>query len=449
MNFYNMNKGIGLAKDIDADTQTNMSYNTNIFTVSDDLSSVFTNFLSPNIKRKLGSYIILDKNKALYDLCKDKFDDFGYVTEQYTLNDTFNVFNNLNGEDDIQAFVKAVLRNCTEIQRYLYEGNTEVDLLYTQTDLILTLILIYIVEKTPAEKKSFSYINKILNKLNQNDIEYFKKIFGKVDSSYKIQSSIFHLKYMKEAEYKKSLSILINALSKTIDTTAPKTTITDNLESLYTNRKLKLIFVELTNITVVDSFFCSYIEENCYQADVTKKALPIFYVYAPLEKIGYIPNFSKLVDDYDKKNDIHILALNNVATAIKIYGKDIRTIMKNIHYGLMFQTTNEKNMKYTQKLLSDSTISELMEQILVNPSYCVLYRNQIKTSVEQKLVDDEEPDEKESSSNTDSASEALKKLMDSINTKEDLVAQLQKDIDNETDSIKRQHFVNLYNNFAE
>ena len=450
MNFYNMNKGIGLAHGIDADTSTYMSYNTNIFTVSDDISTVFSNFLSPNIKRKLGSYVIFDKNCKLYDLCKDHFENFGYEIEKYQLNDTFNTFNNVNGEDDIQALVTAVLRNSSEIQRFLYEGHTEVDLLYSYTDLLLNLILIYIVDKVSSEKKNFNYINKILHKLNQNDLEYFKKIFGKVDSSYKIHSSIFHLKYMKEDEYKKSLSILISMLSKTTDTIATKTTIIDKIESLYTNRKLKLIFIELTDTTVIDSFFCSYVEENCYKADVTKKAIPVFYVYATLERIGYIPNFRKLIEDYDKRNDIHILALENVATSIKLYGKDIRTIMKNIHYGLMFQTKNEKNMKYTQKLLSDSNISDLMEQILINPNYCVLYRNQIKTSVEQTLSDEEDSSEDTSNTtSTDSASEALKKLMDSIDTKEDLIAQLQKDINAETDSIKRQHFVNLYNNFVE
>ena len=176
MNFYNMNKGIGLAQGIDADTKTHMSYNANIFTISDDLSSVFTNFLSPNIKRKLGSYVIFDKKNELYNLCKDNFENFGYEIEQYQLNDTFNVFNNVNGEDEIQSLVTAVLRNSTEIQRFLYEGHTEVDLLYSHTDLLLTLILIYIVEKTPDERKSFNYINKILHKLSQNDVEHYQKL---------------------------------------------------------------------------------------------------------------------------------------------------------------------------------------------------------------------------------------------------------------------------------
>ena len=208
---------------------------------------------------------------------------------------------------------------------------------------------------------------------------------------------------MNEEEYKKSLSILIDVLSKTRDTNTMNTTIIENIDSLYTSRKLKLIFVELTDITIIDSFFCSYIEQNCYKADMTKKSIPIFYIYAPLEKIGNIPNFCKLIEDYNKRNDIHVLAMENIATIIKLYGIDIRNIMKNIPYGLIFQTNNEKNMKYTQKLLSDSNIPNLMEQILVNPKYCILYRNPIKTSVEQKLSDEEDNPE-ETNNNSDSNS---------------------------------------------
>ncbi|MBQ3409572.1 MAG: hypothetical protein IJH12_10275 [Clostridia bacterium] len=451
MNFYNMNKNIGLAQNIDADNKDFMSYNTNIFTVSDDIQSIFSNFLSPNIKRKLGSYVIFDQNNNLYNLCKDKFQNYGYQTERYSLTDTFNVFNNVNGEDEIQALVNVVLRNSTPIQKFLYEGHTEVDLLYSYTDLILNLIIIYLVEKAPHEKQSFDYINKILRKLNQSDLEYFKKIFGKVDSSYKIQTSMFHLKYMKEDEYKQSLSILTDILGKTSDTAVTRTTIIENIESLYTNRKLKLIFVELTGQPVVDSFFCSYVENNCYKADVTKKAIPIFYLYAPLEKVGYISRFDKLITNYERRNDIHILNFHNLITAIKLYGKDIRTIMKDIHYGLLFQTNNEKNIKYTQKLLSDSNIGDMMEQILVNLSYCVLYRNQVKTSIEPKLTEDEEVEKASETTNTssDSASEALQKFMDSLDTNEELIDALKKDIDSEPDSIKRQHFINLYNNFVE
>lgn len=445
MNFYNMNKSIGLAQDIDIDNQSNIVYNTNIFTVSDDIQSVFSNFLSPNIKRKLGSYIIFDKNHTLYELCQNKFSD--YQIEQYSLNDTFNIFDIINGEEDIQTFVNVTLRNSIEIQKFLYEGNNEADLLYSYTDLILNLILIYMNEKTATENKNLVYLNKILKKLNQSDLSYFTKIFGKIDSSYKIQRSLFHLKYMKEEDYKHSLNILLGILSKSRDTECTKTTILENLESLYTNRKLKIIFVELTDIPIVDSFFCTYVEQNCYKADVTKKALPVFYVYAPLESVGYISNFDKLIENYNRKNDVHVLVYYNVATALKLYGKDIRNIMKNIHYGIMFQTNNERNIKYTQKLLSDSNVSDMMEQILVNPSYCVLYRNQIKTSVEQKLTDDIE--EKDSSCEADSTSDALKKHMDSLDTKEELIEELKKDIDNEPDSIKKQHFVNLYNAFAE
>jgi len=452
MNFYNMNKSIGLAKNIDIDDSEHRYLNTNIFTVSDNIQDIYTNFLMPNIKRKLGSYVILDFKGEFYNLSKSLCESAGYQVEYFTLNDSFNVFENVNGDDEIQALTNTILKNCSIIQKYLYEGHTEVDLLYSHTDLILNLILIYLCEKAPVEKRTFSYIKKILQKLNQSDFEYFKKIFGKVNSSYKINRSLFHLNYMKENEYKESLSVIIKALSNATDTMCTKSTIFEHVESLYTNRKLKIIFIEPTNNQVIDSFFCSYMENNCYTADVTHKALPIFYVYSPLEAVGYISNLDTIITDYSRKNDVHILNFNDISTTIKVYGKAIRNIMKDIGYGLIFQTNNEKNLKYMPKLLSDGSVADMMEQILVNQAYLVLYRNRVKTSVEQKLTEDEEIEEENISedieSSSDAASAAIQKMMDSIETKEDLIKQLKKDIDSEADSIKRQHFINLYNNFA-
>ena len=76
---------------------------------------------------------------------------------------------------------------------------------------------------------------------------------------------------------------------------------------------------------------------------------------------------------------------------------------------------------------------------------------QVKTSIEPKLTEDEEVEKASETTNTssDSASEALQKFMDSLDTKEELIDALKKDIDSEPDSIKRQHFINLYNNFVE
>lgn len=385
MNYYKKNGNIGLAKDI----EINSDANTNIFTINDNMSDIFDSFLATNITRNIGSYIIFDKNNEIYNLYQSKLKTSDYRTELYNLNETFNLFNVLTGENDIQRLVKAVLRNCPEIQRYLYEGKTEIDLLYTQTDLILTLILIYIVENAPMEKRNFKYINKVLYMLNQNDLAYFKKIFGNVDNSYAIQSSIFHLDYMKDEEYKKSLSILINILSKTSDTKTNKTTILNSITSLYTTDSLKLIFVELSDITVVDSFVCSYIEENCNKPHASEQVNSVFYVYSSLEQIGYIPNFIGLLENLHKNNDIHILSFNSVTTAVRLYGKDIRTIMQNIQYGLLFQTKKEKDVQLVQKLLSNDTIPLLMNQIQSNMELCVVYQKKKGCTIEHKITQEQ------------------------------------------------------------
>ena len=383
MDFYNKNNALGLAQNIDI--SLNDSFNTNIFSISDDLQNMFDCFLLPNIKRNLGSFIFFDKNNALYDLFSKQKDSFGYKINKFSLNETFNIFSNLTSEDEIQIFVKSVLRNCTEIQRYLYEGKTEIDLLYTQTDLILTLILIYLQKNIPFKERSFSYINKVINKLNNNNLDYFKKIFGKIESSYKIQSSIFHLDYMTENEYKKSLSILIDILSNTTDTTTKETTIIDSINNLYQTKQPELFFIELTDIAVIDSFFCSYTEEYCYKNNLSKQSYPIIYVYAPLEKIGYVPNLHKLIENKEKNNDVHILSFNSIPTAIKLYGKDIRVIMDEIPYGLLLQTQKEKNINLIQKLLSNTCISNLITKILSDPTSLILYKKPDNISIQKKL----------------------------------------------------------------
>ena len=383
MDFYNKNNALGLAQNIDI--SLNDSFNTNIFSISDDLQNMFDCFLLPNIKRNLGSFIFFDKNNALYDLFSKQKDSFGYKINKFSLNETFNIFSNLTSEDEIQIFVKSVLRNCTEIQRYLYEGKTEIDLLYTQTDLILTLILIYLQKNIPFKERSFSYINKVINKLNNNNLDYFKKIFGKIESSYKIQSSIFHLDYMTENEYKKSLSILIDILSNTTDTTTKETTIIDSINKLYQAKQPELFFIELTDIAVIDSVFCAYTEEYCYKNKLSKQSYPIIYVYAPLEKIGYVPNLHKLIENKEKNNDVHILSFNSIPTAIKLYGKDIRIIMDEIPYGLLLQTQKEKNINLIQKLLSNTCISNLITKILSDPTSLILYKKPDNISIQKKL----------------------------------------------------------------
>ena len=48
MNFYNMNKSLGLAQDIDIDKEA--YYSTNIFILSDNSQILTQNFMLPNIR---------------------------------------------------------------------------------------------------------------------------------------------------------------------------------------------------------------------------------------------------------------------------------------------------------------------------------------------------------------------------------------------------------------
>lgn len=377
MNSNKLTANLGLAKNIDIDLKDNSDGKTTIFTLSDTISDSFCSFILPNIERNLGSYIIFDKNHELYNLYKNKIS--GYKIKHFTLSDTFNIFDNITNENDIQNFVDVTLRNHTEIQRYLYEGHNEADLLYTYTDLILNLILIYLSKKTASKNKNFTYINKILKKLQQNDLAYFIKIFGKIDSSYKISKSLFHLKYMNNEEYKHSLDIITTVLSTTLDTECEKTSIINELTALYENQILTIVFIELTANPVIDSYFCTYAEHHFNKGNTQS---PVFYVYNALESV-FISHFDILLEQSNKQDKIHILNFSNVAATIKLYGQDIIKIMKNIPYGIIFQNKNSKNIKYLQKLLSNNHIFDMIEQIKNDSSCCIVYKKQDTISIEQ------------------------------------------------------------------
>ena len=176
-----------------------------------------------------------------------------------------------------------------------------------------------------------------------------------------------------------------DVLSNVTDTKMLNSTAISSIESLYAHNEPKLIFIELTGISVIDSYFCSYIEETCPTNTISSSDFPVFYVYAPLETIGFIPNFVNIFEESKKTKNIHILIFNSIATAIKLYGRDIRKFMKKIPYGLIFQKNKEKNIEFTEKLLSDDTISDLMKKIQNNPGSIILYRKQKGISIEQKI----------------------------------------------------------------
>ena len=106
MNFYNMNKSLGLAQDIDIDKEA--YYSTNIFILSDNSQILTQNFMLPNISRKLGSYIILDHNNEMYNLTQNVFSSYGYSIEKLNLETSYNSFSSIENENDIINFSNSI-----------------------------------------------------------------------------------------------------------------------------------------------------------------------------------------------------------------------------------------------------------------------------------------------------------------------------------------------------
>ena len=143
-----------------------------------------------------------------------------------------------------------------------------------------------------------------------------------------------------------------------------------------------LLFIELTDNFVIDSYFCTYVEHNLNKENTQ---LPIFCVYNALENV-FISHFDKLLELSNNQNIIHVLNFSNIATIIKLYGKEIRTIMNNISYGIIFQSNNSKNIKYIQKLLSSNYISDMTNQIRNDSSCCIVYKKPNTISIEKKIT---------------------------------------------------------------
>ena len=99
-------------------------------------------------------------------------------------------------------------------------------------------------------------------------------------------------------------------------------------------------------------------------------------------------------------------------------------------------------------MLMNPAVSEMMNQILVNKKYCIIYRKKTKTTVEP-IMSEIEQITNQDTSQKNSPSNFSNTQLDSIGTEDELLALLKHDIDSETDSLKRKHFTELYNFFSE
>ena len=444
MNFYNMNKSLGLAQDIDIDKEA--YYSTNIFILSDNSQILTKNFMLPNISRKLGSYIILDHNNELYNYTKNTFNSYGYSIEKINLETSYNSFLSVENEGDIINFSNSILRNSIYIRKLLnnkYKGNND---FYEKLELILRLILIYMTDKTTYEKRNYTFLKKIILKLQQNNLAYFKKIFRNISVSLKTNSSIYFLDYLKEDYYKELISALLNAIPNYSESDILQDNALSKIENFYNENKLAVLFIDMSNNLIKNSMFCSKLENYLENAS-DSRTIPIFLTYISLENIGYINNFPSITKYFKNTNILHVINFNSITKIINLYKKSLQYIFSNISYGIIFSTTNEKNIKYMPKLLTNPGICEMMNQIQVNNKYCIIYRKKTKTTLEPIMSETEQITNKDISLQNTSHNFSNTQL-DSVETEDELFALLKHNIDSETDPLKKKHFTELYNFFS-
>lgn len=446
MNFYNMNKSLGLAKNVDIDKEP--YHATNLFILSDNSQTLINNFMIPNISRKLGAYIILDHNNEIYNSTKNTFNSYGYSIEKVKLETSYNSFLSIENESDIINFSNSILRNSVSLRKLLntkYKGNTR---FYERLELVLRLILIYMIYKASKEKRNFIFLRKILLKLKQSNLDYFKKIFKNISVSLKTNSSIYILDYLNEDYYDELISALEKAISDYSENNVLQNDALSKVENFYNENKLAVLFINMSHSLVKNSMFCSKLEDYLKNAN-DSKTIPIFLTYISLENIGYINNLSDITDStiFRNANILHIINFNNVTKVINLYKKSLQYIFNNIPYGIIFSTSNEKNTKYMPRILMNPAISELMNQILVNNKYCIIYRKKTKTTLEPILSETEQITNQDTSPQNSSQSFSNTQL-DSVGTEDELLALLKHDIDSEKDSLKKKHFTELYNFFS-
>lgn len=445
MNFYNMNKSLGLAQNVDIDKDR--YHTTNLFILSDNSQELTPNFIIPNISRKLGSYIILDHNNEIYNLTQNTFSSYGYGIEKIDLESSYNSFLSIENENDIINFSNSILRNSVNFRKLLntkYKGTND---FYEKIELVLRLILIYIIDKAPYEKRNFTFLKKIVQKLHQNDLTYFQKIFGNISVSLKTNSNIYFLNYLKEDYYNELISALIKSISDYSENNILQNNALSKVENFYNENKLAVLFIDISDKLVENSMFCSKLEDYLKNAN-DSRTIPIFLTYISLEYIGYINNLSDTTKYCKNSNIIHIVNFNSIAKIINLYRKSLQEIFNDIQYGIIFSTQNEKNIKYMPKMLMNPAVSEMMNQILVNKKYCIIYRKKTKTTVEP-IMSEIEQITNQDTSQKNSPSNFSNTQLDSIGTEDELLALLKHDIDSETDSLKRKHFTELYNFFSE
>lgn len=301
-------------------------------------------------------------------------------------------------------------------------------------------------DKAPYEKRNFNFLKKIVLKLHQNDLAYFKKIFSNISVSLETNTRIYFLDHLTEDYYNELISALAKVVSDYPESNASQNTALSKVEDFYNENKLAVLFIDTSDRLVENSMFCSKLEDYLKNAN-NSRTIPIFLTYVSLENVGYINNLSIIARYFRNPNILHIVNFNSVAKIINLYKKSLQDIFNDIPYGIIFSTANEKNIKYMPKMLMNPAVSEMMNQILVNKKYCIVYRKKTKTTLEPIMSETEQITNQDTSLQNSSQSFSNTQL-DSVETEDELLALLKHDIDSEKDSLKKKHFTELYNFFS-
>lgn len=484
MNFYNTKKSIALAMNVEA--ERNKKGNFNIFTIGDETSGIYENFLYPNLRRKLGSYVIVDYNNKIYNETKDMLIKGNYDINVINLNNEYNPYTYIHSEEDVEVFVHSFFVSNNSLKK-------EDPFFMDVSQIIFSLIALYVFDKVPEKNKNLYYIQRIVKKLKENDLEYFKKIFFKVDENSNAYSKIKMLDKMKDKMYQNMLNILDSFFEK-MPQEFLKATNNKSFDILSLDNKPSILFLEMTEFANINSLVCMQTQKTLFEYADEKKQhrldMPVFFIYNKLEKIGYIDFLDNAIITANSRNIIYIIDINNTNFLMQLYKPYFTGIVQHCDFGIIFKTKNSDDINNISQLIQKDNLTNLYNDISRINNGCIVYQKDVKTTEEFQLdgkkdslteeellkeiealtqnhwkydsekdkivrADNETKIEKEVVSTPKMSSCKEDILEKNITTeenynvggKEDILQSLKKDIDNETDNLKRAHLIKLYKAF--
>lgn len=212
--------------------------------------------------------------------------------------------------------------------------------------------------------------------------------------------------------------------------------------------QLSVLFLEMSTYNGFNSLLCMQIQKTLYDYSDSKNGLdiPIIFIYNKLEKIGYVDNLPFDMVTTHNRNMLDIIIFEDVNSVIELYEKNFDVLINNCNFGVIFKTNFNRNIDYIANAIKQENLESLYERINQTEDSCIIYQKGIKTSVENQ-INEHQYEESENDFNINIKDENSIKPLENIETREDVWKALKIDIDNETDSIKKEHLIKIYNAF--